>query len=346
MLLDEPKESFLRKETMFDYQLGNQPLDVVQDYIPMGATTTLFGQPGLGKTFAAMSLVMSVVTSKPWCGASVDVTGNAGMLSFECSQEEVHRRIQGYMSYFGLTREMITHDPIIRHNKGLSLKLPKHKDTLKAFIEKEELRLLVIDTLAKVMEFKEDSTSDMATFATCLSNIAAETTCAIVVVHHEAKGSYGKKKGTSRSSNALEGDVRSEMRIHNFGGLTLSHTKVNNSTQRNDVHFNLVDQYLGDDRYGRPMNTKVFVPQITPEEQAEDFNSNLNTFTLDEYRNSRNIADSTARKELKNLQDNKYIIKPSYHSKMYESTYELNQIIRDKLYSRLVTDNEQIDLTG
>ena len=310
--------STLGRDNIFNYELGQQPLDVVQDYIPIGATTTLFGQPGLGKTFAAMSLVMSVVTGRPWCGATIDTPGNAGMLAFECSHEIVQQRVRAYTSYYHICNEDLQYNPYIRSNECLFLTLPDGEGVLQDYIQRHELRLLVIDTLSKVINGDENSTKDMNELSKCLSRIAANTQSAIVIVHHEAKASAGRKKGTSRGSGALLADVRSEMRVHDTNNQkTLEHTKANNSEKRKAVKYNLVNKELGLDKHGKRIKAGVLVPEKTLEEQIQDFNSGNYQYTRKDFELHWDLEKTATRDRLKKLREDGKVtlIGRQYHTK-------------------------------
>ena len=201
---------------------------------------------------------------------------NAGMLAFECSHEIVQQRVRAYTSYYSVCSEDLQYDLYIRSNEGLFLTLPEGEEVLQDYIQRHGLRLLVIDTLSKVINGDENSTKDMNELSKCLSRIAANTQSAIVIVHHEAKASAGKKRGISRGSGALLADVRSEIRVHDTNNQkTLEHTKSNNSEKRKAVKYDLVNKELGLDKHGRRIKAGVFVPEVTLEEQIKNFNSKI-----------------------------------------------------------------------
>jgi len=64
---------------------------IVADWIPWGVVTGLYGDPGLGKTLAAMQLQTSAATGSPWLGLRVARVKSLAVLC-EDPAEELHRR--------------------------------------------------------------------------------------------------------------------------------------------------------------------------------------------------------------------------------------------------------------
>ena len=64
---------------------------IVQDWIPDGVVTGLYGSGGLGKTLAAQQLLTASAIGKPWLGRPVVYMQSMGVFC-EDSAEELHRR--------------------------------------------------------------------------------------------------------------------------------------------------------------------------------------------------------------------------------------------------------------
>jgi RecA-family ATPase len=170
----------------------------------------------------------------------------------------------------------------------------------------------------------ENSTKDMNELSKCLSKIAANTQSAIVIVHHEAKASAGRKKGTSRGSGALLADVRSEIRVHDTNNQkTLEHTKSNNSEKRKAVKYNLVNKELGLDKYGRRIKAGVFVPEKTLDEQIQDFNSSNYQYTRKQFEDYWGLQKSATLDRLEKLRQSG---KVTLIGQQYHTSTPLNEL--------------------
>ncbi len=64
---------------------------IVQDWLPVGHVTLLYGDGGVGKTLLAQQLMTSCATGSPWCGLAVQKCRVFGMFC-EDDADELHRR--------------------------------------------------------------------------------------------------------------------------------------------------------------------------------------------------------------------------------------------------------------
>ena len=74
---------------------------LIQDWMPAGAVTALYGHGGTGKSFLGLQLGAAVLTGGEWCGRQVERTGKVLVLAAEDPEDELHRRLAGIADAFG-----------------------------------------------------------------------------------------------------------------------------------------------------------------------------------------------------------------------------------------------------
>lgn len=174
------------------------PVDwLVENLIPKGSLTTLFGASGLGKSFIALDMCLCVASGRPWLGKFHTAKGHALYLPFE-GLAGLGQRIAAWEKYHGIpdtpeafwyAKDFETiqhHDPVLRLLEGIKEQLP------------EPPKLVIIDTLSRAMMGAEENSAKDANLAMSnLDKLRASTGTAIMLIHHTTKNTDYERGSTA-----------------------------------------------------------------------------------------------------------------------------------------------------
>ena len=183
---------------------------IVQDWIPRGYVTGLYGDGGIGKSLLAQQLLTSVASSRQWLG--MDVRGGPAF-GFMCEDDtdELHRRQEainrGYqlsMSSLALLRyaSRVGFDNLLmtfnERNQGFLTPLFSE---MVAFLTKYRPALVVIDTVADTFGGDEIRRAHARQFVQGVGgNIARAFDCAVLFAAHPSAAGISQGTGTGGST--------------------------------------------------------------------------------------------------------------------------------------------------
>lgn len=170
---------------------------LIEGFLPKPGIVVLYGQPGSGKTFAALGMALAVANEQETCMEmhvhSTDVLyiaaeGAHGLKSRVRAYEVCHGGIENKVRF-------LTEAPNLLDNTAL--------DELLCALNEQSFRpgLIVIDTLARVVPgADENSAQDMGRLVAALDTLKTEFGAVVMVVHHTVKNT-----NEERGSSALRG---------------------------------------------------------------------------------------------------------------------------------------------
>ena len=153
----------------------------VQDILPEGSYL-LTARPKVGKSWLALQICLAVAFGGSIFGKNV-VKGKAVYLALEDNQRRLQDRLYQLRPQGYATPDLILHTEWLKFDKGGVEKLIE-------LIEKEQPKLIVIDTFAKVrpiMGNKNVYESDYKALEP-ITKVANQYRCTILIVHHNRKG--------------------------------------------------------------------------------------------------------------------------------------------------------------
>lgn len=190
---------------------GLKPVQwLVRNYVEADSLALMFGDPGCGKSFAAIDLACCVATGTPWHtnktnpGAVFYIAGegqNGLMRRFAAWSQHNDIPLIGAPLFIG-------HRPAQLCNAGAAAEVANAVDDIRAACGQNPA-LIVVDTLARNFGGDENNQEDMGAF---IANIDAflrksgEWDATVLIVHHS--GHADKSRG--RGSSALKGAVDAE----------------------------------------------------------------------------------------------------------------------------------------
>lgn len=204
---------------------------LVEGLIPAGIEGVLAARAGAGKSMTALSIGMGLASGLGVLGRAVSQEEARGVLfvGLEDDEAEFHRRFRRGMA---LLEEDSDWTP--EHRESLKTRLvPLFPDRTsgasfcleaqwKTLVEKAAAipggcGLVILDTLARMVNGDENSAQDMRPFNEAVSGLAQATGAAVLSIHHVGKGNDGNSDKklwqrlhpeALRGSSALEGAAR------------------------------------------------------------------------------------------------------------------------------------------
>jgi KaiC/GvpD/RAD55 family RecA-like ATPase len=181
------------------------PRWLVKGLLPQNALAALYGMPGVGKSFLAVDLAMSVGSGVGWQGRRVEegtvvyvaAEGHAGMRKRTQAWRAVHQ-VEGTLPFYVI-------------DSAVNLTVDADVDVLLAEVRAlGQLAMVVIDTLNRCSAgAEENSATEMGRFVRGCDRIREATGATVLVVHHS-----GKEPGRGmRGSTALLGAMDSVLAL-------------------------------------------------------------------------------------------------------------------------------------
>lgn len=245
-------------------QAGNlqfsPPRFVVRGFIEADSLGLFFGDPGSGKSFAALDMACAIATGNDWHGARVE-QGPVVYVAGE-GQNGLRRRIAAWeiarSQPLGDAPLFVSTAPAALCDVQSAAEVAGAVDDVAE--EHGSPKLAVIDTLARNFgPGDENATRDMSAFIGAADMIRASHACAVLIVHHAGHGD----KTRARGAIALKGALDSEFRIDKDenGAVRLEATKMKEAPLPEPLAFELRTVELGlDDDEGEPVTSAVLDP--------------------------------------------------------------------------------------
>lgn len=174
---------------------------LIRNLLIKGSFAVLFGPPGVGKSFLALSWAFAVAAAKPWHGKNV----NGGPVVYIAAE-----------GFGGLMQRVA----VLLNQEGYGVDTPcKFRDRpinladsgqVAAFIYDirkfvEQPALIIIDTLARCfVGGDENSAKDMGLFIHGVETVKRATGATVLVVHHTGKNERSGARGSSALMGAAD----------------------------------------------------------------------------------------------------------------------------------------------
>lgn len=210
---------------------------LVEGVVAEGELTMLFSESGVGKTFLALALALSIATGQTW----LDRTVAQGPVLYLPSEgfDGFPARIGAWFAHRGILRD------------GVPFHIGEYEFPLndpEVFAEFDEYlgeirpkpKLIVIDTLTGMTSgIDQNSASDMAKFAETCKTLKIITGASVLVVHHSGHKDKGRSKGAVDLWAACD-RVLGLHRTGRDGALVIKCAKSRNGAPFDDIHVRLM----------------------------------------------------------------------------------------------------------
>jgi len=300
---------------------------LIDGLVELDTIGALIGASSVGKSFAAISMAASVATGSMFAEKAVQ-QGKVLYLAGE-GMNGITRRFSGWEQHTG---NQIPKGSIHVSNKTISLDASGASALLAATADMDQdIKLVVVDTLARHMTGEENSNRDMSAFIAAVDTIREEHGCAVLIIHHtghstdksnRARGAsafYASldfeflMKGNKKGLGTIEGTKHKEGSIYPTRGFSLVPVELDGITNTNGdpvttavVEWNDFCEDLSDaDKMNEP--SKAYLSLKNALIENDDYNGiSVENWRDCSYRNSDSTNKDSQRSEF-NRHKNKLI---------------------------------------
>lgn len=215
---------------------------LVENMIVRGATHTITGEPGIGKSWLTMALCLGVIRGTDWLGQKVDAPGRVLYADEENAEVLIFDRLRRKL---GMTDEEARQ---LRYLSNQGILLDRDPDALVDEALEFEPALIVLDSLTRFHMQDEDKAGPMARlYNMALKPLARETGAALVVLHHAGKTESNSSYRRSRGSGEIVAnvDVGIDARQSGINSMTLATFKSRFRQAGDVLHVAIVDDHEG-----------------------------------------------------------------------------------------------------
>ena len=228
---------------------------LIDGLVELDTIGAMIGSSSVGKSFAAISMAASVATGTMF--AEKDVQQGAVLYLAGEGMNGITRRFFGWEQHTGNQIPKgsihVSHKTISMDDKGALTLLAATEDM------DQDIKLVIIDTLARHMIGEENSNREMSAFIAVVDTIREEHGCAVLIIHHT--GHSTDKSNRARGASAFYASLDFEFLLkgNKKGTGTIEGTKNKEGTIYPKRGFSLVPVELDGIKYtkGNPVTTAV-----------------------------------------------------------------------------------------
>ena len=255
-LLSEPPTSdyFLTRATSFLGQPSPVPW-IVKGWLPAYATTMMYGESGVGKTFVALDMACCIASGIDWHG----IRTKPGIVVYLAGEGNygMRQRVASWCKAKGVQ----SLDNLLISNKALDMDSPGAAAQVIAAVRaltSEPVALVNIDTLNNHMSGDENSAKDTRAMINACNVVSMALSATTMLIHHLGHNSEAKQR--ARGSSAWRGALDASILVHGKSHeIIVSCTKQKDAPEPADRFGCLSPVDLGwQDEDGLPLPGAVF----------------------------------------------------------------------------------------
>ncbi len=236
---------------------------LVKGWLDRGASSVVYGESNVGKTFFAMDLALHVAARLPWHGIKVaelgdkDWPGQVYYLALEGGSGFSNRICAMRKERPDLFDRIEEAGDFVPWPATIDLHGATDGEAIAQAINdtSEPASLVVIDTLARAMGSGDENTAkDMGQFIRNVDLIRERTGAHVMVIHHCGKDA---SKG-ARGSGSLRGAIDTEIELTRSGSVVMAETKKQRDMPSGKVFaYTLRSVLIGHDEDGDAVTSAV-----------------------------------------------------------------------------------------
>lgn len=180
-----------------------QDPEVIQDILRKGRKMLIGGQSKVGKTNLVMQLALAIANGWTWIGKRC-IKGKILYLNYELPEATFNERLELMCRRKGYDVREVTQNFHVLHLRNYFFQdVDRHVNSITLKFKREHYDALFIDPLYKLGDGEdENSAGAMGKLCNRFGRIASGMGCAVIVVHHFAKGDSSKKESMDRFSGS------------------------------------------------------------------------------------------------------------------------------------------------
>ena len=197
-----------------------EPVPLVEGLLYRDSLALLYGPSGVGKSFVAIDLAMSVASDREWWNACRVESGTVLYIVAE-GVPGVNARAKAWETHHGPSHG------VMWRPQAVDLFDPVWSHSLAVAAARLRPALIVIDTLARSEgAARENATEDMNRIVDHLDRIRLASGACVLCVHHTGKEAASGARGSSTLKAAMDTEIELSGDIHTA-------TKIKNTKQKN-----------------------------------------------------------------------------------------------------------------
>jgi hypothetical protein len=255
LLADEPtRDYFLTRATSFLGQPSPVPW-IVKGWLPAYATTMMYGESGVGKTFVALDMACCIASGIDWHG----IRTKPGIVVYLAGEGNygMRQRIASWCKRNNVT----SLDNLLISNKAIDMDGPGAATQVIAAVRaltSEPVALVNIDTLNNHMSGDENSAKDSRAMINACNVVSMALSATTMLIHHLGHSNEAKQR--ARGSSAWRGALDASILVHGKSHeIIVSCTKQKDAPEPADLFGCLSPVDLGwQDEDGMPLPGAVF----------------------------------------------------------------------------------------
>jgi DNA-binding CsgD family transcriptional regulator len=179
---------------------------IMSPWLTFGSTHMIYAKRGVGKTFFALSLSLSVTHGSGFGDWELQEAVNSLYVDGEMLPQDMKKRIANLQ--FNYTKKeknwYILSSGINLQNGGLSINIakPYWQDFIFNEVKDKDIKLLLLDNISALTPGIEENESTSWDNIAVWVNKLKQTGCAVILVHHAGKS--GTQRGTSAREDMLD----------------------------------------------------------------------------------------------------------------------------------------------
>lgn len=189
---------------------------LVQDLLPVGGSLLLYGEPKVGKSYAALQLANALATGTDWLGFQ---TRQSTVLYVQLDTPRtlwVDRLDKlGESGGIDLTAPIIHADRESLNTWPFDILVPEHFDLLRSIVTESRADVVIIDTLKESHQISENDNTEGQKVIAAL--VRATQPAGLILVHHARKPSQDRPNDTingARGASYLTGRMDGIIACH------------------------------------------------------------------------------------------------------------------------------------
>jgi hypothetical protein len=280
LLSESPtRDYFLTRATSFLGQPSPVPW-IVKGWLPAYATTMMYGESGVGKTFVALDMACCIASGIDWHG----IRTKPGIVVYLAGEGNygMRQRIASWCK----RNNVNSLDNLLISNKAIDMDGPGAATQVIAAVRaltSEPVALVNIDTLNNHMSGDENSAKDSRAMINACNVVSMALSATTMLIHHLGHSNEAKQR--ARGSSAWRGALDASILVHGKSHeIIVSCTKQKDAPEPSDLFGCLSPVDLGwQDEDGMPLPGAVFemfaegdlrIPQ-PKEDKLADHKANL-----------------------------------------------------------------------
>ena len=277
---------------------------LIDGLVELDTIGAIIGASSVGKSFVAISMAASVATGTRF--AEKDVQQGAVLYLAGEGMNGISRRFSGWEQHTG---NQIPKGSIHVSHRTISLDASGAATLLAATEDMDQdIKLVVVDTLARHMTGEENSNRDMSAFIAAVDTIREEHGCSVLIIHHT--GHSTEKSNRARGASAFYASLDFEFLLqgNKKGTGTIEGTKNKEDTRYPKRGFSLVPVELDGitNTKGGPVTTVVVEWNDFCEELSDADKGNKNSKAYQNLKNALIEHDNYSGISVENWRDCSY----------------------------------------